>query len=195
MSIEPGKYLARATGEQDVQFGYAGTGSEQIAVVFRITKGDYQGHEITWFGSFASEKSTEIALKALRNCGWKGTNVTDLAGIDSEEVELVVSEDNDQDGNPRIRVQWVNKPGTGRVQMKQTMDPGAKAAFAARLKGQVIAMDKGGGAAAPAKAAPAARNGGAPARGRGFGGAPATPPEPNDDDIPFISAEPSRWGV
>lgn len=194
MSIQPGKYKARCTGEQDVQFGYAGTNSEQVALVFRITEGEHAGYETTWFGNFGSEDAITLTLKALRACGWQGDNITDLKGIDSQDVELVfVEEVSQQDGKTYVRAKYVNKPG-GRVEMKKTMDAGARAAFAQKLRGKIVALGQKAGADV---ARPASR----PANGGAAGGAakpaPAwdgTGPSP-DDDIPFLSSQPGPFGV
>lgn len=164
--IAAGTYRARCTGEQDVQFGFSKTGNEQIAVVFRITEGECAGHTVTWFGSFASEKSIKIALKALENCGWKGDNVTDLSGIGSEEVDLVIDHEPDQENRPRLRVQWVNKPGaSGRVELRDQMSAAQKVAFAQKMKGQILSARQSAGT--PRRETPK----------------PATPK--HDEDIPF----------
>ena len=72
MSLQPGKYFARAIPES-VQFGRATTGTQQIAITFRIldgvTNGVETGNEITWIGALGNEKSLEITAKALRACG------------------------------------------------------------------------------------------------------------------------------
>lgn len=141
--IEAGKYKARAVGPNDVQFGTSKNGNEQVAVLFAFTEDALLGQHITWIGAFAPGKATEITIKALRNCGWAGADLTDMSGIDSEEVELVVVEEADDKGNPRTRVQWVNKPGSGKIEFQSPLAGDGLKAFAARMKGTLLASLQG----------------------------------------------------
>src|SRR5438445_10684785 len=79
-----GTYRARAT-----TWGLGSTGGdkEQVAVTFKLL--DYPGKVITYYGSF-SEAALEFTVKALRTCGWTGVDISDLQGLDTNEVSLVV---------------------------------------------------------------------------------------------------------
>lgn len=151
--IQPGKYRARATGPEDVQFGRTGNGNRQVAVLFRFVDPELEQETITWFGTFADGKATEITVKALRACGWYGDNLADMTGIDSQEVELVIVEEPDQEGNLRTKVKWVNKPGGGKVELKNALNQGEVQALAAEMKGYLIAS-KQGQPTAPRQGAP-----------------------------------------
>ena len=176
MSIEAGTYKARAGAPETAQFGYTKNDNEQIAVVFTIVEGPHEGHRITWFGNFSSEKSTEIAVKALRACGWAGNDMSDLTGIDSLDVEIVV-ELEEYDGKTRTKVKWVNALGGGAVKLEKTMSDAQRRAFAARMRGVAAGVAPIGGARAPAPRSPgpAAPSGSA---SEGFG-------RSGGDDIPF----------
>lgn len=148
---QPGKYLARAEGPDSVQMGTSKSGTEQIAVSFRIL--DPQTKEptdttIQWIGNFANDKSFEITAKALRACGWQGDDLEDLRGIDSEIVELDVQWD-EYDGKRRLRVKWVNRPGAG-VVFKDKLGDGAKKSLSTRMRGFLA---RAGAPAAPAPSA------------------------------------------
>ncbi len=133
---EPGKYLAKAVGPRNVEFGMSKNGHEQIAVEFVLLHPEnYEESDATtqWVGSLANDASLEITIKALRACGWKGDDFNDLTGIDSEMVELDVQWDEYQ-GKKRLKPKWVNKPGGGKINFKQKLDVGGKAAMNARLK-------------------------------------------------------------
>ena len=116
MSLQPGKYFARAIPES-VQFGKATTGTEQIAITFRIleavTQGAETGDEITWIGALGNEKSLEITAKALRACGCEDPEDLDRDAtcIARNVVELDIQADSYQ-GRDTLRVKWVGSPGT-----------------------------------------------------------------------------------
>jgi hypothetical protein len=140
----PDNTTVRAKGVT-ADLGYTGNGREQVAVQFQIIDGPYAGRSLTWYGFFGDELNgnakktpTEITIKALRACGWSGDDITDLKGIDSEEVELVIVVDNYQ-GKTSNKVKWVNKPGGG-LALKERMDDKARAAFKARMAKKVQAV-------------------------------------------------------
>jgi len=142
--IDPGRYRARCTGPNDAQWGMSANGNLQVALLFELL--DESNQRMTWVGTFAAGKATEFALQALENCGWTGNDPTqDLTGVDSEEVELAVAHEEDQEGVTRARISWVNKPGSGRIKFKQPLQLGELAAFSADLRGAVAARRQGGG--------------------------------------------------
>ena len=152
MSLQPGKFYARAVPES-VQFGRATTGTEQIAITFRILDGAVQGaetgDEITWIGALGNEKSLEITAKALRACGCEdpGELEGDTSCVARNVVELDVQSELYQ-GKPSLRVKWVNTPR--RFAFKQALDAGSKASALSRLKGYAIRdAQASGGSARP----------------------------------------------
>jgi hypothetical protein len=192
--IQPDTYRARAIG---AALGSTSQGKPQIGVEFQILDGGRAGDDsavgksITWYGSFASEKAIEITMKALRICGWQGDDLDDLTTIDANEVAIVVEEDQDLQGNPQIRVRWVNALGGGGIAMKNRMDETAARAFAAEMRGYAI---QSRGAApparpaaprAPAPAAPAAPRAPAPQRRPTNAAVGAGTAVVDDDNIPF----------
>jgi len=153
-ALIPGRYKVRCPDPGAVQFGFTSSGAEQVAVPLVIVDGPCLGVEIPWFGNF-SEKGTEIAIKALRALGWHGDNLADLSGIDSQDAEAVIDLDtyDKGDGSPpvtRLKVKWINAPGSGRVKLSNQMDDAQRIAFAQRMKGTVISMRQ----AQPAAPAP-----------------------------------------
>jgi hypothetical protein len=164
-----GRHKARAIG---IDFGIAETGTEQVAIAFEVTEGDAAGEVISWFGYF-TDKTTKGTIQAMRACGWRGDDLAEVSADDLlDAVEIVVQEEQDREGNPRLRVRWVNRPGSGTATLKQPMTPEQRKAFAARMRGACMAEK-------PAPVKPG--NGGAK---------PAKPPaermrQPGEDDIPF----------
>lgn len=173
MTSLAGTWPARAVeGDLDI----TNNGTEQIAVRFVLTDGEHKGSYITWYGFF-TEKTTERTLESLRHCGWQGDDLTNLDGITENDVELVIEDEEGQDGEWRSRVRWVNQPG-GRA-LKSRMDEATKAAFAAKMRGTVVAHRQ--------KTQPSAdrreqRKAPPPANVRSRR---EEPPPHGDDDIPF----------
>lgn len=159
--------------------GTTNTGKEQVGVSFELLEGPNQGQRITWYGYF-TEKTTERTLEALEHCGWQGDDLSDLTGIDANEVYLVIEHEQDDQGEVRARVRWVNS--SGGVAMQNRMDPGDAASFAQRMRGEVLArrQAKGQGKGAPAQQRSQPR----PAQQRRQPPM-QSPPPPTDDDIPF----------
>lgn len=170
-------FTARA---KNWDLGETSTGKEQIAVQFEILTPDADIRSITWFGFF-TDAALERTIQSLRYCGWTGADLTDLAGMDANEVELVV-DDEVYEGKTRTKVKWINRPGG--LSLKSPMDGNRRKAFAASMRANIRAIDAG---ASPApkqdKPAPATRpqtRGALPlAAGRD------APPPIGDDDIPF----------
>ncbi len=196
--IPAGTYRARAV---EGALGHTEGGNPQLAVQFTLLDDDVQGQTIAWYGYF-TEKTQERTVQALRYCGWQGDDLTDLSGIDANEVQIVVDHE-EYNGVTRAKVQWVND-GAG-LRMKSRMSQGDAAAFAAKMRGAIVAQrQKGGGSPAtgakpgttPAsRTASQARGGTPPAGTRGPRTSAQREPEPPpgeyggeagfDDEIPF----------
>ena len=140
-----GRHRARAA---EWALGRSGTGKEQVAILFSLL--DRPGEEITSY-LFFTDACLDITIKSLRACGWRGADLSDLTGMDSNEVTLVIDHEEDQKGVMRARVRWINT--TGGLAMKATLDKDQSRAFAAQMKGRILQHDRMAGQAA-AKAAP-----------------------------------------
>ena len=149
--IDAGKYKARAAKGELSESGTKKTPC--IAVEFQLLD---TGEFIWWYG-YLTEKTETRTLESLQHAGFAGADIAgDLMaqGLGSRDVELVIEHET-YEGKTRARVQWVNSADGGGG---SAMPDDKKAAFAARMRGKLLAM---GGRDAPA-AAPAGRNGGAP---------------------------------
>lgn len=146
--MENGTYRGKALG---AVLGETSKGNEQVAIEFGFF--DVENARLTYFGTFG-EKALEHTLKALRAAGWKGDDLSDLSSIggpDAPEVDLVV-ENEEYEGKVRPRIRWVNPRGGPSV--KAQLTPDKAKAFAARMRGAVLAHDRTHGqqrAAAPAR--------------------------------------------
>lgn len=156
--------------------GLSSTNKEQIAIMFDYTDPAGEAGSITWFGYF-TEDSADRTLDSMRHCGWAGDNLGELDGLSANEVELVLDEE-EYNGKVRTKVKWVNRPA--RLALKTQLNTNQAAAFAARMRGKVVANKQKYGAQ-PAAQPRTASNGAA----RGGDAAPwddAAPP-PSDGDF------------
>ena len=156
--------------------GESGTGKEEVGVEFEIDAGDGPPERIWWYGFF-TEAATPWTLKALRTCGWLGSDLSDLSTINPDngaDIEIVVEEE-EYEGKVRQKVKYIN--GGAGVGMKKPLDSAEAKAFAAKMKGAILALE-GGSKPAPKPAAKkkAAATDGPP---------PGHPAAVGDDEIPF----------
>lgn len=174
-----GKFRARAVAGS-AQLGVAGTGTEQVAVQIELLEGPDKGAILPWYGFF-TPAAEERTLESLHYLGFEGDNILDLStvgGPDAPDVIAVLEDEEGSDGEVRTRVLWINKIGSGQL-IKTQMAPDQQAAFAARMKGKLLAQrQKSGAPASSAASKPAPRK---PARGS----MPQHAPAHTDDDIPF----------
>ncbi len=169
-----GTYVARAV---EGQLGHSKQGTERVAVRFEIVEpADVAGQSIIWDG-WLTEKAFDRTVESLRAAGLTGDDLATLDGLGSQNVELVLAEEEYQ-GEVRTKVKWVNRLGGGPGRLTVgAMDADAAKSFAARMRSRVAGVGKPAGA----PAAPPARAK-APARTA----APAPAPLPvADEDIPF----------
>jgi hypothetical protein len=159
-------YEAKAT---EWALGESSSGKEQVVVSFHVLTPDAQEQRLTWYGYF-TEKTADRTLESLRHCGWTGDDLTDLTGLDANEVQLVV-EDEEYEGKVTAKVQWVNKAGG--LALKAPLAPDKAKAFAASMRDRIRAMDAAGGVRKPS-AAPKPASLAAP-----------EPPPHSDADLPF----------
>lgn len=154
-------------------------GKEHVAVLFDYVDSNGEAGAITWYGYF-SDKTWERTLDSLRYMGWTGDDLGNLDGLDTHEVELVLEEETYQ-GKTRTKVQWVNRPQA--LALKNPMDAGARASFAARMRGRVAQHNQANGA--QRRAAPTRAPQPAPHRSPAGNYEGPDAPMPSDDDIPF----------
>lgn len=168
MDLANGRYRARA---KEWGLGESSTGKEQVAVAFEFTDSEYIGQGLTWYGYF-TESALDITVRALRTMGWSGTDLLELSGLDTNEVELVV-ENEEYNGRTSAKVQFVNP--IGGLALKTPMTPEKQKSFAAQMRERIAALDAFEGRKPAAKPKSTVKR-------------PADPrpePPPISDDIPF----------
>jgi len=151
--------------------GTAKTGTRQIGVEIILLEGPATGRRLTWYGYFGpSDEAFERCCESLELLGWKGEDLNDFEGLGTTEVYAVIGHEPDQQGVIRSRVQWINE--LGGVAMADRMDAGQQAAFAAEMRGRLLARKRDGGARGKRAERPTAA-------ASGVAG------QPVDDDISF----------
>lgn len=144
---------------------------------------DHPGESLTWYGFF-TDKTLDRTVESMRACGWQGVDLTDLSGMDANEVVLVVEHETDESGAIRPRVRWVNSQGG--LAMSNALAGDDLAAFAATMRGRIAALDPRQARSKPTqRPAPAPRT--TPATTQRRAGTPDGRPEPPpiSDNIPF----------
>lgn len=106
MAIEKGTHEAHPL---NYQFGKSSKKqTEMVSVTFQFVDGPNKDKRISWSGYF-TDATAERTMDALEHCGWDGDDIKALKGFGTKNVELVIEEEQGQDGNMYPRVQWVNK--------------------------------------------------------------------------------------
>ncbi|RTL19021.1 MAG: hypothetical protein EKK55_20170 [Rhodocyclaceae bacterium] len=192
---------ARPTGE----LGETMKGSAYVRVVLRITEGEYAGRQLTK-DLYFTDKTWERSIKALQAMGWKGQDISQVDGLDQNDVSITIEEkvQTDRDGAIRTdpqgnaiyrnEVAWING-GVQRMEAAKKLsfveEMKAKIAQLAANEGAAPAAPKGSSAAEKLKAKVAERQAAKKVSAKTVDAAPVDPPieesrEPgSDDDIPF----------
>lgn len=134
--VPGGVYKGRGIGGSE-QYGASSKGNDQIAV--DLVLGDI-GESVTTFLPF-TDKAAQYSIERLRALGWEGDDLSNLKGIDKNEVDVEVKYET-WEGKERMKVQILT--GGGRVVMQQTMDAQSKKAFAAKFRGLAVSSKPSG---------------------------------------------------
>lgn len=180
LPMTKGYYAARASSAP-ITFGRSGNGNTQIAVEFEICEEGYAGEVITWIGHF-TDGTAARTVESLQIAGWQGDDISELDGQPGatampDEVSLTC-EGEEYNGEYKLKVQWVNRPGGGRFKFKEQITGNDLKAFGAQLRATVKSVRASGGA--PKQP----RQQSAPANSGGYSRHPNAPGNGNDD-IPF----------
>lgn len=176
MEIPDGKYRGRARSAPATLIE-SGKGTPGLSVEIDFTTQDGAQTSLTWTG-WLSDGPFDRTIESLRYMGWEGDNLENVTGLDKNEVELVI-ENEEYEGNVYPRIQFINRIG-GALGAKMTADK-AKT-FAAAMRNRIRALDasKGGSTKPSAPAARTTQRQPPPRNVR-----QPEPPPHGDDDIPF----------
>jgi hypothetical protein len=121
--VSAGTYRGRAIAGTE-QYGTTSNGNDQIVLDLDLID---LGEKVSTFLVF-SDKSAPYSLERLRACGWKGDDLSNLSGIDANEVNVEVKYEMYQ-GDEKMKVQILTGGG---VVLKDKLDDKGRRAFAAR---------------------------------------------------------------
>jgi hypothetical protein len=175
--MNEGRYTMRAIGGA---LGHAKTGTPQIGIELAVTEGDYVGQRIWYYGYF-SDAAKEYTFRALRTLGWEGDDLTDLRGIEKNDVTVIVAAE-EYNGNSSLKVKGIYPLGGSGV--ANPMDDAEAKKFAALMKGDAIAS-RTAGQPAPGENRKKQSKPKPPPSGGASDGAYGGMMNPSDDDIPF----------
>lgn len=155
------------------------TDKPMLVVLFDILTEGASEKSLTWRGFF-TELTTDRTIEALRFMGFEGDDLSQLEGLDRNEVDLVVEDEEYTDSESgevktSAKVQWVNKPRA--LSVKTVLEGDGLKSFAAQMKAAFRQVDASNG---KRTSAPAAARKTPPAGPQG-----AEPPPLSDADIPF----------
>jgi len=137
--INSGRYTA---GIISHTIGETKAGDPQAVITFAFLTGDGP-KELTWYGSF-KEAAVKYTLQSLVVCGLEGNHPSGKLDI-GREVSIVVEVDQDQNGNDRNVIRWVNKLG-GNV---KEMNPAEAKSKLDQYTGAIMALKETEGVAKP----------------------------------------------
>lgn len=123
--INPGTHRGRGIAGTE-QYGTTSNGNDQIVLdldLFDI------GEKVSTFLVF-SDRSAPYCIERLRALGWKGNDLSNLTGIDANEVSVEVKYETYQ-GEEKMKVQILTGGG---VVLKDKLDDKGKKAFASKYK-------------------------------------------------------------
>jgi hypothetical protein len=137
-----GTFRARAVNGD---IGLTKDDKPQFGVVFKILEGPLQNQHVQWYGFLfganpdQASKNKKRSFESMRFCGctFPNDDPTDLTGLDQNEVELVLEED-EYEGTIRTKVAWVNAIGGG-VRLAKQLDDAGKARFKSAFAGLALA--------------------------------------------------------
>lgn len=143
----------RATGPDDVTFGYSEQGNEQMGIVYEVTKGEFEGRRLPWYGTVgASDEALELVKETLETSGWdRSEPFLALKGLGSKSVQLAIDvvEFVGKGGVVREvpKLRFVNR--LAQASMKQPIVGEELSHFAAKLGARMRALGSNGDRPAP----------------------------------------------
>jgi len=148
----------RSTGPNDVTFGRSETGNEQMGLVYDVTKGEFEGRRLTWYGTVgASDEALELVKETLVASGWdRSEPFLALRGLGSKLVSLaidvieIIGRDGKKHELPKLR--YVNR--LAQATMKQPIEGEELSHFAMQLGARMRALGANGRRASSSSGAP-----------------------------------------
>lgn len=111
---DPGVFEAKV-----VDYGVTKSKADKPMAMIRFIYSGEDGTDkfINWYGSFASEKSSEITCAALALCGWSTNNPADLAKgkgsgvLDETKTVSITLANEEYNGKTNLKVKYINPVG------------------------------------------------------------------------------------
>ena len=144
---KPGNYMGKAVKGSE-QYGESPNGNPELllqVIIPELASPEFPAGRTFTTVLYFSAEAAPYSIPRLRALGWKGNDLSDLSGIDENEVQINVAWPVDPgDGKAKLKVQIGS--GAGTFSTKKPVDPKA---FAARV-GAIAGLPQ----SAPAQSAP-----------------------------------------
>ena len=142
-----GIYKGRAVKRPDgtlASYGERENGNLELMIDFSIKFED--GTRVRSIPQYINDKTLDFVIERLRACGWKGDDISNLAGIDAQEVDIEITVEQYQ-GKDRNKYNIMT--GGGRFSVQKPIDPKMFNAKFAALRGSAGGSSGQGGAPPP----------------------------------------------
>ena len=132
-----GTYLAKARGPFTLGEIKNEKRTPFIEFEFVVTKGPSLGSNVRYTG-FLSDAAALRTIKSLRNCGWRGNDVSEFSDGEAhgclDEVEIVIEQQTAKNGNSYASVTWVNQLNSKPVRVVEKLSADAASSLGDRLR-------------------------------------------------------------
>lgn len=148
MNITPGNYIVRPIR---CTVTTTKAGDPQVAVeLVHVDDGPHRGTEDVWFGSLKDDDKAAKTAATLRECGWTGDDIFAVTFPEAARMRAVYQDDQDQNGNPVVRLRWLNALTRGYRELPADRHDEVRRRVAAALRSGASRGDAPQAAARPA---------------------------------------------
>jgi hypothetical protein len=176
----------------DFELGFSNNNNPQVGLGIEIVDGPFAGQYFPTYLSF-SDNAAEYSIQKMRALGWKGNDFTQLDSVKDDIAMASFEHEEDDQGENRVRIGWINKLG---VAMKNKMSSADVQAFNKRMSALAQRVGGGEGNEADRKLPQRGQQQTGQQQGKASGGYDYRneAPPPSDDDAPYNRGGNSRGG-
>lgn len=137
LNIKAGVYKGRVIKQPDgswAQYGESANGNPEMLLDLELNLDDKGNKQRVTTPMYFSAAAAEYSFSRLRACGWEGSDLSDLTGVDKNEIDIEVRHEvYDGDGEMKTKIQIMS--GGGRFNTAKPVDAKSFAAKVAALTG------------------------------------------------------------
>jgi len=137
LDIKAGIYKARVVKQSDgswAQYGESSNNNPEMILDLDLKMDDKGGTRRVSTPIYFSAAASEYSFARLRACGWQGNDLSDLAGVGDNEIDVEVRHEvYEGDGELKTKIQIMS--GGGRFNTAKPVEPKTFAAKVAAITG------------------------------------------------------------